>query len=87
MTHLLPQLDALAAFLAPPPISPLFQNGGKFQGWNEDMSLVAFFIVMLGLLDNIVVTPLIRDKVNDGAPPACARLQHARFAKGGHTQC
>ena len=76
MTYALPQLAAVTAFLAPPPISPLFQNGGKFQGWNEDISLVAFFIVMLGLLDKILVTPLIRDKVNAPAPPASARKRH-----------
>jgi hypothetical protein len=72
MTNALPQLAAVAAFLAPAPISPLFQNGGKFQGWNEDISLVAFFIVMLGLLDKVLVTPLLRDKVNAPAPCACA---------------
>ncbi len=63
MTQNLPFFAAAVAFVAPPPISPLFQNGGKFQGWNEDLSFVAFFIVMLGLLDKIAVTPLIRAKV------------------------
>ncbi len=59
----LPQLSDVIAFVAPPPVSPWFQTGGKFQGWNEDLSLVAFFIAALTVLDKIIITPLIRDKV------------------------
>jgi hypothetical protein len=42
-------------FLAPPPISPVFQSGGALAGWNEDLTLVGAALVILFLLDRLVV--------------------------------
>jgi hypothetical protein len=61
----LPQLADVTAFVNPAPISPLFQKGGTFEGWNEDLVLVALFIAVLAILDKIVVAPCICNKVSE----------------------
>lgn len=53
-------LSMLYDFVAPPPISPYFQQGGALEGYNEDLVLVAAFIALLGLVDLIFVRPFIR---------------------------
>jgi len=47
--------DAVLSFLAPPPLSPLFQAGGPFEGYNEDIVLISFFLVALAVVDFCVV--------------------------------
>ena len=41
------------AFLAPPPISPLFQDGGALDGWNEDFTLIVGLMMVLAVADFI----------------------------------
>lgn len=67
-------LTDIVAFISPAPISPLFQIGGKFEGWNEDLVLVAFFIIMLAALDNFAVAPLLRAKVQAFKTPNLFRF-------------
>ena len=55
-------IKALVAFLAPPPISPFFQDGGLLYGVNEDVALVSFMLVFLYLTDLLVVKPYLHPK-------------------------
>jgi hypothetical protein len=44
-------LTSLSAFLAPPPLSPIFQSGGALDGINEDVALIIAVMLVLGLCD------------------------------------
>ena len=41
----------IQAFLAPPAISPIFQDGGTLSSFNEDFFLVTAMLVVLGIAD------------------------------------
>jgi hypothetical protein len=49
--------------LCPPPLSPLFQEGGRFAGFNEDLTLTAFGLIGLFVVDNLIVKRFIQPKV------------------------
>ena len=67
-------LSGAAAFLSPPPISPLFREGGVLEGYNEDLALTAFCTLLLLLLDSLVVRPLLAEKSRYFALHACMNL-------------
>ena len=45
-----------------PPISPLFQQGGMFEQYNEDMTLVLLYLIMCWLLDVSLIKPRLSPK-------------------------
>ena len=47
-------------FLAPPPLSPLFQPGGFADGWNEDLVLTMCGMLALLLVDLCLVRPFLK---------------------------
>jgi len=55
-------LESVRAFLAPPPLSPIFQAGSQLDGWNEDICLILFFLFVLGAVDVCVVHPFLNPK-------------------------
>eukprot|EP00047_Mylnosiga_fluctuans_P011428 m.21279 g.21279 ORF g.21279 m.21279 type:complete len:268 (-) comp3610_c0_seq1:154-957(-) len=55
-------LTAVHATLAPPPLSPLFHEGGRFAGWNEDLVLTALGILFLFIVDTTFVKRFIAPK-------------------------
>ena len=50
--------DAIS-FVAPPPISPVFQDGGFLAGWNEDVTLIAATIAGLWVCDWLLLPRLL----------------------------
>ena len=58
-THI---LASVHDFLAPPPLSPVFQDGGALAGWNEDLVLVMTGLALLFVLDVTLVKPFIHPK-------------------------
>lgn len=46
-------------FLAPAPLSPHFQEGGFFEGWNEDLVLIGLAMALLAILDAAFVRPCL----------------------------
>lgn len=47
------------SWLAPEPLSPLFQSGGLFAGWNEDVTEVLIVMLLLAIIDRLIVRPFI----------------------------
>lgn len=47
--------ESVLDFVAPPPLSPIFQSGGALAGWNEDLTLTAGAMLALVLLDVLLV--------------------------------
>lgn len=56
-------LSSVVAFFAPAPVSPLFQEGGRFYGLNEDITFTLLGMGALFLVDRLVVKPFIKPKV------------------------
>lgn len=55
-------LSVVLNFVAPPPLSPIFQPGGQLAGWNEDLVFVSGFLILLGALDLLIVRPFLNPK-------------------------
>ncbi|CUI10895.1 membrane-associated protein, putative [Bodo saltans] len=63
MTHAIHKvLSSVLGFFAPPPVSPLFQEGGALHGLNEDITLTLFGMGALFLVDTLIVKPFIAPK-------------------------
>lgn len=55
-------LTAVHSFIAPPPLSPEFQPGGRLDGLNEDLTLIAAVIALLAVVDVLLVKPFVHPK-------------------------
>eukprot|EP00050_Salpingoeca_kvevrii_P012401 m.22339 g.22339 ORF g.22339 m.22339 type:complete len:255 (-) comp3994_c0_seq1:97-861(-) len=73
-------MEAIHAFVAPPPISPLFQEGGVFYGLNEDITLTAIFLVVLFVVDQALVVRYLHPKSRYFALHAFSNALTAYFA-------
>jgi hypothetical protein len=51
-------------FLSPAPLSPLFQKGGVFENFNEDLIETLIVMVILGIVDLVIVKPFIMPASN-----------------------
>lgn len=49
----------ILAYFTPKPLSPHFQKGGYFFGWNEDFVMTAGAILLLAVIDLLVVRPFM----------------------------
>lgn len=52
----------LHKLFTPEPLSPIFKQGGPFEGWNEDLTQIAVFIICFFIVDNLFVKPFILPK-------------------------
>ena len=43
--------------VSPEPLSPLFQPGGRFEGWNEDLTEIGIFLVVRAVLVPHLILP------------------------------
>ena len=48
--------------IQPPPLSPVFQDGGALAGYNEDLVQSLGFLVVLFIVDRCIVSPLIHPR-------------------------
>lgn len=58
----LSSIGSFGSFFAPPPVSPMFQAGGRFDGWNEDVVLTLIGMGALLLVDQLLVKPFLKPK-------------------------
>jgi hypothetical protein len=65
-------LAALLSQFTPEPLSPVFRRGGALEMLNEDVTLVVAFMLMLGVIDVLLVRPLLHPKARYFALHACA---------------
>jgi len=70
-------MDTMVKFLWPEPVGPLFKQGAPLEGWNEDLTLTAFMILVLAVLDVLIVRPFIHHKGRYFALHACANAVSA----------
>ena len=58
--------------LTPEPLSPHFQAGGSWYGYNEDLTQILLFMTVLFLIDNLLVKRFLTEKSRYFTLHACA---------------
>ena len=51
------------ACMTPPPVSPLFKEGGALEGFNEDAVFLALVMLLLAAVDHCIARPFVKEKV------------------------
>jgi hypothetical protein len=67
-------------FMAPGPVTPIFQPGGALENYNEDLTLIAIFLCFFFVLDYGIVQRVIHPKARYFAIHAVANTLVCYFA-------